>query len=66
MADDDTGLLGYAIMVTIPIYIFYWKGPYIREKSKSAPTLASDRKERGGGRIESVGAKAEAGHMEDP
>ncbi|KAL2005596.1 hypothetical protein VTN00DRAFT_10089 [Thermoascus crustaceus] len=36
-----------AIIVTIPIYIFYWKGPYIRERSKFAQTLASDRKARG-------------------
>ncbi|BCS25037.1 uncharacterized protein APUU_41481A [Aspergillus puulaauensis] len=32
-----------AIFVTIPIYVFYWKGPQIREKSKFAQTLAADR-----------------------
>ncbi|KAL4787035.1 major facilitator superfamily domain-containing protein [Aspergillus varians] len=32
-----------AILVTIPIYVFYWKGPQIRERSKFAQTLASDR-----------------------
>lgn len=52
-----------AIFVTIPIYIFYWKGPIVREKSKFAQTLASDKKK--GGRTGSVGAKAEAGHMEE-
>jgi hypothetical protein len=36
-----------AIIVTFPIYIFYWKGPKIREKSKFAQTLASDRKHKG-------------------
>lgn len=37
--------LGFmAILFTIPIYIFYWKGPIIREKSPFAQTLASDRK----------------------
>lgn len=61
----STVLACLAILVTIPIYIFYWKGPYIREKSKFAQTLASDRKAQGGGRTESVGKKAEAGHMED-
>lgn len=40
-------LLGcIAAIVAIPIYIFYWKGPYIREKSKFAQTLAADRKLR--------------------
>ena len=62
----STVLAFLAIFVTIPIYVFYWKGPYIREKSKFAQTLASDKKGQGeGGRVESVGAKAEAGHMED-
>ncbi|QKX59437.1 uncharacterized protein TRUGW13939_06571 [Talaromyces rugulosus] len=43
-----TTLLGcLAIIVTAPIYIFYWKGPRIREKSKFAQVLASDRKAKG-------------------
>ncbi|CUM65893.1 uncharacterized protein PRCAT00003543001 [Priceomyces carsonii] len=33
-----------AIIVALPIYVFYWKGPYIRDKSKFAQTLAADRK----------------------
>lgn len=38
-------LLGcLAIIVAIPIYIFYWKGPVIRQRSKFAQTLAADRK----------------------
>lgn len=38
-------LLGcLALMVAVPIYIFYWKGPQIRAKSKFAQTLAADRK----------------------
>lgn len=32
-----------AIFVTIPIYIFYWKGPQIRASSKFAQTLEADR-----------------------
>ncbi|KAJ5597150.1 hypothetical protein N7450_003608 [Penicillium hetheringtonii] len=32
-----------AIFVTIPIYIFYWKGPQIRAASKFAQTLEADR-----------------------
>lgn len=40
-------LLGcLSIGVTIPIYIFYWKGPQIRKRSKFAQTLAADRKLR--------------------
>lgn len=33
-----------AILVAIPIYVFYWKGPAIRARSKFAQTLAADRK----------------------
>ncbi|PYI07724.1 MFS multidrug transporter [Aspergillus sclerotiicarbonarius CBS 121057] len=32
-----------AVLVTIPIYIFYWKGPEIRANSKFAQTLEADR-----------------------
>ncbi|PGH13509.1 hypothetical protein AJ79_03640 [Helicocarpus griseus UAMH5409] len=35
-----------AFFITIPIYIFYWKGEVIREKSKFAQELASGRKVR--------------------
>ena len=42
----STILACLAFVVTIPIYIFYWKGPAIREKSKFAQTLASDNKKR--------------------
>lgn len=31
-----------AIIVAIPIYLFYWKGPSIRAKSKFAQALAAD------------------------
>ncbi|KAJ5758916.1 hypothetical protein N7520_006072 [Penicillium odoratum] len=41
-------LLGFlAIIFTIPIYVFYWYGPRIREKCPFAQTLASDRKKAG-------------------
>ncbi|KAJ5182398.1 hypothetical protein N7492_000014 [Penicillium capsulatum] len=37
-------LLGFlAILVVIPIYVFYWKGPEIRARSKFAQTLEADR-----------------------
>jgi len=44
----STILACLAFLVTIPIYIFYWKGPAIRERSKFAQTLASDKKASGG------------------
>ncbi|KAF8005248.1 hypothetical protein HF325_000705 [Metschnikowia pulcherrima] len=38
-------LLGaLAVLVMIPIYVFYWKGPEIRARSKFAQVLAADRK----------------------
>ncbi|KZF25243.1 MFS general substrate transporter [Xylona heveae TC161] len=40
----STILAFIALFVAIPIYIFYWKGPQIRARSKFAQTLASDRK----------------------
>lgn len=39
-----------AFIVTIPIYIFYWKGPQIRASSKFAQTLEADRKRNAGRR----------------
>ena len=49
-----------AFLVTIPIYIFYWKGPIIRERSKFAQTLASDQKAKAG-RSKSVAQGSTAG-----
>lgn len=37
-------LLGCAgVLVMIPVYVFYWKGPAIRARSKFAQTLEADR-----------------------
>ena len=47
----STILACIAFLVTIPIYVFYWKGPIIREKSKFAQVLAADRKKMGGRRM---------------
>lgn len=39
--------LGFvAIIVAMPIYVFYWKGPEIRKRSRFAQTLAADREIR--------------------
>lgn len=34
-----------AFFVTIPIYVFYWKGQWFRERSKFAQTLKGEREE---------------------
>lgn len=34
-------------LIVAPIYVFYWKGPQIRDASKFAQTLAADRKAAG-------------------
>ncbi|CDM37697.1 hypothetical protein DTO013E5_6238 [Penicillium roqueforti] len=48
--------LGFmAILFTIPIYVFYWEGPRIRDMSPFAQTLASDRK-KAGRRVSSCGS----------
>ncbi|KAK1139221.1 hypothetical protein N8T08_001151 [Aspergillus melleus] len=43
-----------AIFVTIPIYIFYWKGPEIRKSSKFAQTLEADRQIHAGRRVSHI------------
>lgn len=40
-ASTILGCLGF--LVLIPIYVFYWKGPEIRKRSKFAQQLAADR-----------------------
>ncbi|PWY65985.1 MFS general substrate transporter [Aspergillus heteromorphus CBS 117.55] len=48
-------LLGcIAALVAIPIYVFYWKGPEIRHRSKFAQTLAADRERHAGRRASRV------------
>lgn len=38
-----TILAGLALLMTVPIYVFYWKGPAVRARSKFAQVVASDR-----------------------
>ncbi|EPQ30004.1 uncharacterized protein PFL1_02677 [Pseudozyma flocculosa PF-1] len=48
-----SSLLGFlAFAVTAPIFLFYWKGEWVRSRSKFAQSLAEDRKENQGGRME--------------
>lgn len=44
-ASTFLGLVGF--LVLIPIYVFYWKGPAIRKKSRFAQELAADREKHG-------------------
>ncbi|KAK2063601.1 major facilitator superfamily transporter [Colletotrichum caudatum] len=50
----STTLACLALMVTIPVYIIYWKGPAIRERSKFAQSLEADRRAKGGRRVVAV------------
>ncbi|KAF5862877.1 hypothetical protein ETB97_011018 [Aspergillus alliaceus] len=52
----STVLACLAVLVTIPIYIFYWKGPEIRASSKFAQTLEADRAQHAGRRASHLGA----------
>ncbi|KAJ6160420.1 hypothetical protein N7470_003816 [Penicillium chermesinum] len=47
----STVLSCLSCLVVAPIYVFYWKGPEIRKRSKFAESLAADRKEHGGRRV---------------
>ncbi|CAJ2507273.1 Uu.00g084590.m01.CDS01 [Anthostomella pinea] len=47
----STLLACLSCLIVVPIYVFYWKGPQIRESSKFAQTLAADRKKTGGRRV---------------
>ncbi|KAI4149530.1 MAG: hypothetical protein L6R39_002480 [Caloplaca ligustica] len=60
----STILACLAFVVTVPIYIFYWKGPIIREKSKFAQTLASDKKGTGAKGMDSEGEKSDVSEKE--
>lgn len=56
----STVLACVAFVVTIPIFIFYWKGPWVRKRSKFAQVLASDQAKRG----ESVGGQGGQGRKD--
>ncbi|TQN64876.1 putative transporter [Colletotrichum shisoi] len=48
----STVLACLAFLVTIPVYLIYWKGPVIRERSKFAQSLLSEgRRAKGGRRV---------------
>lgn len=50
LENATTVLACLAFLVTIPIYVFYWKGPYFREKSPFALGLKAQK--RGHGHLE--------------
>ncbi|KAK2606247.1 hypothetical protein QQS21_003295 [Conoideocrella luteorostrata] len=47
----STILACLALLVTAPVYLIYWKGPWLRERSKFAESLAADRKSKDGRRV---------------
>lgn len=47
----STLLASVSCLVVLPIYVFYWYGPQIRDRSKFAKTLAADREKTGGRRV---------------
>ncbi|KAK1143873.1 hypothetical protein N8T08_005988 [Aspergillus melleus] len=47
----STVLACLSCLVVLPIYIFYWKGPQVRARSKFAQALAAERKENNGRRV---------------
>ncbi|KAL9103666.1 MAG: hypothetical protein Q9163_001325 [Psora crenata] len=55
LAWPTTILAIIGIFVAIPVYIFYWKGPTIRAKSKFAQVLAADGKATGGRGLSTAG-----------
>lgn len=50
----STILACLAVVVEIPIYIFYWKGEWFRSRSKFAQTLNAGGDKQGGRRVSSV------------
>ena len=53
------GIMG--VFVIIPVYVFYWKGPTIRAKSKFAQVLAADGKASGGRGLSMSGQGSQRG-----
>ena len=53
----STVLACLACVVVIPIYIFYWQGPWIRAHSKFAQSLASEREQNQGRRTSQTSAE---------
>ncbi|KAG8158572.1 hypothetical protein KVR01_011694 [Diaporthe batatas] len=51
----STILAVLSCLVVVPVYVFYWKGPVIRRKSKFAQALAEDREAHGGRRVSQAG-----------
>ena len=56
----STILACLGLLVVIPVYVFYWKGPKVRKASKFAQELAADRKANEGRRASRLGSLAMA------
>ncbi|PGH16677.1 hypothetical protein AJ79_01549 [Helicocarpus griseus UAMH5409] len=53
----STVLACLSCVVVIPIYVFYWKGPQIRARSKFAQSLAEENKANKGRRVSRTSSK---------
>ncbi|CEH15885.1 Synaptic vesicle transporter SVOP and related transporters (major facilitator superfamily) [Ceraceosorus bombacis] len=60
----STFLALVGIFVVIPIFVFYFKGAYVRSKSKFASSLSDERKARGGHRVVEDEGENEFGDIE--
>lgn len=58
----STVLACLSVVVVIPVYIFYWKGPAIRAKSKFAESLAAENKANKGRRV----SRSQSEHLSRP
>ncbi|KAI7164167.1 MFS general substrate transporter [Hortaea werneckii] len=61
-----TLLAAISCVVVVPIYVFYWFGPQIRDRSKFAKSLAADREATNGRRISKASNLPEGHNVNDP
>lgn len=55
----STILGALSCLIVLPIYVFYWKGPQIRDRSKFAKSLSAQREATGGRRVSKTKATPE-------
>lgn len=61
-----TLLAAISCVVVVPIYVFYWFGPQIRDRSKFAKSLAADREATNGRRISKANNLPEGHNINEP
>ena len=58
-----TTLAGLSCLIVVPIYVFYWYGPQIRDRSNFAKSLSAQREATGGRRVSKTAATPE--HLQE-